>query len=38
MDANVRIQILNKNKEKFSTRILDDSKDRFFSQNKMHHQ
>ena len=32
MDANVTIQIQNKHKEEFSTRILEDSKDRFASQ------
>ena len=34
MDANVTIQIQNKRKEEFSTRILDDSKDRFSSRKK----
>ena len=34
MDANVAIQIQNNHKEEFSTRILDDSKDRFASQKK----
>ena len=34
MDANVTIQIQNKHKEEFSTRILDDSKDRFSSRKK----
>ena len=34
MDANVTIQIQNKHKEQFSTRILDDSKDRFSSRKK----
>ena len=34
MDANVTIQIQNKHKEEISTRILDDSKDRFSSRKK----
>ena len=34
MDANVTIQIQNKRKEEFSTRILDDSKYRFSSRKK----
>ena len=34
MDANVTIQIQNKRKEEFSTRILEDSKDRFSSRKK----
>ena len=34
MDANVTIQIQNKHKGEFSTRILDASKDRFASRKK----
>ena len=34
MDANVTIHIQNKHKEEFSTRILDNSKDRFSSRKK----